>query len=215
MKQFNLFKKIFAKNNKTKILLFTDIHGSNPMIKKLHEKIKKHDPDFLVCCGDVSFFEDNIFSILKKLNNLNKKIIIIHGNHEDESTFKKYSKIFKNLIHIHKRCHIEKDIIFLGYGGGGFAMNDLEFEKLENKFEKILKKHEDKKAVMVTHGPPYRTKLDYLGNHVGNKSLRKFVEKNKIHFLFCGHLHENFEKEDKINKTRVINPGPNGKIIDI
>ena len=33
--------------------------------------------------------------------------------------------------------------------------------------------------------------------------------------LLCGHLHENFNKKDKLNKTILINPGPNGEMITI
>jgi len=31
----------------------------------------------------------------------------------------------------------------------------------------------------------------------------------------CGHIHENEELSDRIKKTRVINPGSYGKIIEL
>ena len=165
----------------------------------------------------MSIFEHGIIGILRKLNKLNKKIIIVHGNHEDSSTFIKCSKLFKNIIFIHKNYFIEDGILFLGYGGGGFSVFDKEFEKIsKNKFKKIIKNNQDKKIILVTHAPPYKTKLDKLmQGHCGNKSIRHFVEKNKVDLLICGHLHENFGKEDKIKKTKIINPGPFGKIIHV
>ena len=171
----------------------------------------------LVCAGDISIFEHGIVRLMNRLDKLNRKILIIHGNHEDSSTFIKYSKLFKNIIFIHKNYLIKNNSLFLGYGGGGFSMADRQFEKTaQNKFKKIINKNKDKKIILITHAPPYKTKLDKLvGGHAGNKSIRHFVEKNKIDLLICGHLHENFGKEDKIKRTKVINPGPFGKIVEI
>ncbi|MBI3034786.1 metallophosphoesterase [Candidatus Woesearchaeota archaeon] len=200
-----------------RILAFTDTHGSFSALKRIEHKVKSQQPDLLVCAGDISIFEHGIFGILRRLNKLNKKLLIIHGNHEDSSTFIKCSRLFKNITFIHKNCFIENNILFLGYGGGGFSIIDRGFEKIANtKFKKIIKNNKDKKIILVTHAPPYKTRLDKLvGGHCGNKSIRHFIDKNKVDLLVCGHLHENFGKEDKIGKTKIINPGPFGKIVEI
>ena len=200
-----------------KILAFTDTHGSLLALKRIEQKTKTQKPDLLVCAGDISIFEHGIVGIMRRLNKLNKKIIMVHGNHEDEATFIKLSKLFRNIIFVHKTIFIYDDVLFLGYGGGGFSLVDKEFEKTAKvKFKKIIKKNENKKMILVTHAPPYKTKLDKLvQGHCGNKSIRHFVEKSKINLLICGHLHENFGKEDRIKKTKVINPGPFGKIVEI
>lgn len=197
-----------------KLLAFTDTHGSLLALKRIEQKVKTQKPDLLVCAGDISIFEHGILGVMKKLNKLNKKIIMVHGNHEDESTLFKCSKLFKNIVFIHKRHFIENNILFLGYGGGGFSLVDKEFEKTTQiKFKKIIKENKDKKIIFITHAPPYKTKLDKLvGGHCGNKSIRNFIEKNKIDLLICGHLHENFGKEGSIGKTKVVNPGPFGKV---
>lgn len=198
-----------------KLLTFTDVHGSSLALKRIGQKVKTKNPDLLVCAGDVSIFEHGIVGIFRRLNKLNKKILIIHGNHEDASTFRKLSRLFKNIIFIHKNHYIKDNTLFLGYGGGGFAMTDKEFEKTVNtKFKKTIKSNKGKKIILITHAPPYKTKLDKIGrNYAGNKSIRYFVERNHIDLLICGHFHENFGKEDKIKKTKAINPGPFGKII--
>ena len=197
-----------------KLLAFTDTHGSLSALRRIEQKTIAQKPDLLVCAGDISIFEHGIINLMRRLNKLNKKIIIIHGNHEDASTYIKLSRLFKNIIFIHKNYFIEDNILFLGYGGGGFSIVDKEFEKISHKFKELIKNNKDKKIIIVTHAPPYKTRLDKLvGGHCGNKSIRHFVEKNKVDLLICGHLHENFGKEDKIGKSKVINPGPFGKII--
>ena len=178
-----------------KILAFTDTHGSLLALKRIEQKTKTQNPDLLVCAGDISIFEHGIIGIMRRLNKLNKKIVIIHGNHEDDITFIRLSKLFKNIIFIHKKHFIENNLLFLGYGGGGFSIVDKEFEKIAIKFKKIIKNNKDKKIILVTHAPPYKTRLDKLvQGHSGNKSIRNFVEKNKVYLLICGHLHENFGK---------------------
>ncbi len=200
-----------------KLLIFTDTHGSLTALKRIEQKSKSENPDLLVCAGDISMFEHGIGSIFRRLNKLNKKIIMVHGNHEDASTYSKYSRIFKNIIFIHKRHFTENNILFLGYGGGGFSRTDRDFEHLaKTKFKDIIKNNRDKKIIFVTHAPPYGTKADNLGrNYAGNKSYRNFIDKYKIDFHICGHLHENFGKEDTIKKTKIINPGPFGKIVEV
>ena len=200
-----------------KLLAFTDIHGSLTALRRIEQKVKSQNPDLLVCAGDISIFEHGIAGIFRRLNKLNKKIIIVHGNHEDDTTYIKYSKIFKNIVFIHKKHFIKNNILFLGYGGGGFSQRDREFERLaKSKFRDIIKNNEGRKIVLVTHAPPYKTKLDKLGrDYAGSKSFRDFIEKYNIDLHICGHLHENFGKEDKIKKCKIVNPGPFGKIIEI
>ncbi|MBL7055824.1 metallophosphoesterase [Candidatus Woesearchaeota archaeon] len=199
-----------------KLLAFTDLHLSSIAFSKLRSKIKKHNPDLLVCAGDISIFEEGLDQMLDKLNKLKKKVILINGNHEEDNVMKKLCKKHKNLFFIHKKSHIEENILFLGYGGGGFSMIDKEFYNTGEKFSKIIKKNKDKKTILITHAPPYGTKLDLIiGEHCGNKTFLKFIKKNKINLHLCGHLHENFGKKDKIGKTKTINPGPYGEIIII
>ena len=65
-----------------KILAFVDTHGSDKAINKIREKAKKENADILICAGDVSVFEQNLEKILKKLDSLNKPVLIIPGNHD-------------------------------------------------------------------------------------------------------------------------------------
>ena len=131
-----------------KILAFTDIHGSLVALKRLEQKVRAQKPELLVCSGDVSIFEYGIVGILRRLNKLNKKIIIVHGNHEDEKTFVKCSRMFKNIIYIHKNYFIEGNALFLGYGGDGFSIVDKKFERITHqKFAKIIRYNKNKRII--------------------------------------------------------------------
>jgi len=122
--------------------------------------------------------------------------------------------LFKNIVYLHKRGYEAGDCLFLGHGGGGFSTHNPKFEKIAKMLSRKITN--EKKAVFLSHEPPYGTKLDYIAkSHTGSKSLRKFINENNLKLVICGHLHENKNKEDKISNTIVINPGPHGKIIDI
>src|SRR3989344_3056089 len=145
-----------------KILAFSDIHGKKSALIKIKNKTMKENPNLLICAGDLSFFSQKLKILINYLDNLNKPLLIIHGNHESIESIEK-----------------------------------------------------NKSLIIITHAPPYNTKLDLILNHIGNKSIRNIILKYKPILAISGHIHENETQEDYIQKTKCINPGMYGKIIKI
>jgi len=197
-----------------KILVFVDVHGDLSALEHIKKQVKKHKIDFAVCCGDYTFFEQHIEYLTKKLSELGTKVILVHGNHEDSAVVEILAKKYKNIHFIHKKVKKYKDYAFVGYGGGGFSLNDPEFVKT---MKTLSKEFDNKKLILVTHAPPNRSKLDYLPHfgHVGNKDYSDFIKKNHVILAVSGHLHETWGKEDKLGKAKLINPGYKGKIIEV
>lgn len=194
-----------------KILAFVDLHENYKAFKNIKEKAKK--ADIIVCAGDISIFEDRLKEFLLKLDKLDRPVLMIPGNHESNKSVNKHIKKLANITNIDKSVFMKDEHIFLGYGGGCFSMKDPSFDNVAAKFKKKIK---DKKVILVTHAPPYDTKLDkIMKESCGNKNIKKFILKVKPNLVICGHLHENAGKEDKIKNIRMINPGPNGKILKI
>ena len=74
----------------------------------------------------------------------------------------------------------------------------------------------NKKVVLITHGPAYKSKLDKLGKrHIGNIDYRKFIERIKPKLAISGHLHETIGEIDKIGNTKLINPCWDGMVIEL
>jgi hypothetical protein len=114
---------------------------------------------------------------------------------------------------VHEDHHHIDDLCFMGYGGGGFRQETEEFESIGDRLKEVM---QGKKTVFIIHGPPYDTELDKLpSGHVGNKTIRRFIEDAKPDVVVCGHLHENFGKYDFIGETYVVNPGPEGRMIEL
>ena len=197
-----------------KVLFFTDTHSDKDLIGKIKEKSLK--ADMLVCLGDLTTFQAYMKAILKDLNGIGKPLLIIPGNHEGDDALKDACEPFKNIVYLHKNFYETDSCIFLGFGGGGFMLRDLEFERFSKKWVKKIDEAKDKKVILLTHGPPYGCSIDIVSkNHVGNMSYTSFIKKNKVDFVFSGHLHENFYKTGKIGKAVVMNPGPEGRIVNI
>jgi len=203
-----------------KLLVFTDLHGDLKYLEKLLQKAKKEKPAALVCAGDLTNFGYGLRTLLQRFAILKIPLFIIPGNHETEDEIKVYSKGLPFVHNIHLRSEVFHSVCILGCGGGGFTAQHAEFELSERKFAASIKKLKIKdhryKVILVTHQPPYKTKLDYIcGEYVGSTSIRKFIEKHQPDVCITGHIHPAEGLEDKIGHTRVINPGPTGKIIEI
>lgn len=195
-----------------KALAFVDLHGSKKNYDVIKKKVKKEKPDFLICAGDFTIFENDIKKLMYKLSKLNGKVFLVHGNHEEATVVRQLSKEYKNIEFIHGRVVKYKGITFVGWGGGGFTIRDVEFEAFIRSVKKKLKKE---RIVLVTHAPFYKTNLDLLGEgHNGNKSFTHFIKEFKVKVAICGHFHENSGMEDMIRKCKVYNPGPAGKVIE-
>jgi Icc-related predicted phosphoesterase len=203
-----------------RILFFTDIHGSTKHLNEVVEKSR--NADIIVCPGDLTIFENGLDEIFRKLNSIGKPVIVVHGNHESASSMAVLSLRYKNVHFIHKSHYIHEDVIFFGHGGGGFSTEDKSFDKVADtfikEFNRITKKeNKNFRLILVTHAPPYETAIDDMGGgwHVGCKNYKEFIIAQQPLIAVSGHIHETFEKEDKIGKTLMLNPGPKGRIIDI
>tara|TARA_Y100000310_G_C20453954_1_gene702123 strand:- start:81 stop:680 length:600 start_codon:yes stop_codon:yes gene_type:complete len=197
-----------------KFLTFTDLHEDKVVLQKLINRASKSDIEFVICCGDISNFGRGLKNVLKTFNKIGKKMYVVPGNHEEpDEAFKEAMSNYKNCIDLHMKVVRLGDYLFLGYGGGGFAMEDARFRKVSREW---YGKYKNEKIVLVTHMPPFDTKLDKLEmGHVGNKDYRKFIQRIKPKLAISGHLHETVGEMDKIGSTKLIHPGWDGMVIEL
>src|SRR3989338_149168 len=200
-----------------RLLAFKDTHANKTALNRIIAKAEKYKPDFMVCAGDISMFTKGLDKCCAILNKLNIKILIIPGNHETPEDIKSVCSKYPNFINIHSGEFSYNDFSFFGWGTGGFSFVEEGFERIAKQFKKVFSKK--RKLIFVTHAPIYGTRLDDLRvnglGHRGCKSTRKFVDEMNPVLVLCGHFHENFRKQDKIKNTLIINPGPDGTIINV
>lgn len=195
-----------------KILAFGDHHGD---VYLLEETLSKEQlADAVICLGDMTLFGQDIEKIFEDLNNFKKPLYLIHGNHEHHEDVQTLSEIYENMHYMHKKSTQINEYNFLFYGGDGFSRTDKEFEKVMHE---LFKNIDPKKTIIILHGPPYNTAIDipYENHHSGSKSYRKIIEKYQPLLVLAGHIHEGEHQSDLIGKTFVLNPGPDGEVIDL
>ena len=93
-------------------------------------------------------------------------------------------------------------------------------DEIKKRFRKLAREwygtYNGQNLVLVTHGPPYGTKIDVLNQRqVGNLDFRKFIERLKPKVVICGHLHETAGVMDEIGETKIINPGWDGMVVEL
>lgn len=196
-----------------KFLTFVDIHEDAPVLKELVKRAAKDDIDFVLCAGDFTTWGRGLKNFLKTFEKLGKKLYLIPGNHEEREGLLDLVAEFPSAVNLHKNAVKIGGYMFLGYGGGGFAPEDAGFRKLAREW---YGKYKGQKIVLVTHMPPFGTTLDLLGNqHVGNIDYRHWIERLQPKLVIAGHLHETAGATDMIGKTRVVNPGWEGMVIEL
>ena len=173
-----------------RILAISDIHGSQKAQKRLKNTSKK--VDLILIAGDITVFGSHIEDIMKKINYLNKKTLLITGNHEIPSQVRKLTKRFRNIYFMNNKVMKINGLMIYGYDTNGFSFKDRIFEKDSKKFVKAIKEEEKRirglkkkeiikaksklktknpkiknkikefKTILISHAPPYKTKCDKI-----------------------------------------------------
>jgi len=205
------------KEKKLKILVASDIHGDKDAVEKLAEKAKKENVDLVVICGDITYFGTGLEGMIGPFRKINKKVLLVPGNHEDIATTDFLVQMYKpGVYNLHGYSIKFKDIGFFGIGFDPSLT--LESKHLEEIISKSYEKIKDSKhKVLITHFAPETRKFKALGEipWEENKIITRIVKKFKPDLVLCGHMHEFEGLEDKLGKTKIKNVGKHGEIIEI
>lgn len=197
-----------------KILALSDIHGDRDFIRKMAEKGAREKVDLVLIAGDFVGFDGSVDGLIGPFKEKGLEVGILPGNHEGlaETGFLVEKYGIKNL---HGYILKKGNIGIFGCGYGDIGIHQL----TDKEFFETLKKGNDslkgiKKKIMVTHVQP-KGSLVGLGMFPGKEGVRKAVEEFQPDIHICGHVHEAEGIEEVIGKTRVINVGKKGKIIEV
>ena len=202
-----------------KILALGDIHGDTVHIEKLAQKALKENVDLVILTGDITDFNSSTENLVGPFKNVGKKVLIIPGNHEPLITTDFLAELY-DIKNLHGYSVRYKDIGIFGAGGSSVVgpsplipEEDM-FNLLKKGFDKV--KYLEKK-IMVTHCHPDKTLMSKMGaaQIPGSSGVSDAIKKFKPDIAICSHVHEAEGIEEKIGKTRLINVGKKGKIIEI
>ncbi|MBN2367566.1 metallophosphoesterase [Candidatus Woesearchaeota archaeon] len=189
------------------------------LAEKLAQRAEKEKVDLVILCGDLTFHEMSTDNLIGPFAKRKKKVLLIPGNHETVATADFLAELYgPDIKNIHGYSVKYDDVGIFGCGGANIGpksrMTDKEiYDLLKQGHDKI--KYLEKK-IMVSHVHPSDTKMEKLSEFVpGSPGIKKAVEAFKPDILLCSHVHEAEGIEEVIGKTKVINVGRHGKVIEI
>ncbi len=195
-------------------MAIADIHGDTGLAKKLAKKAEKEKVDMVIIAGDFTWFGQPAKEIISPFLKHKKPILTIHGNHDPDTMSQELEQVYKGVIDLHKKHHIQDKIGFFGSGTTDWGF----YEDEKQVYRELSKGHEKiknlKKKIMVAHCPPRGSKMELLG-FPGSGGVRKAIDKFKPDILICGHIHEGGGINEKIGKTRVMNVARKAAIFEI
>ena len=193
-----------------RILAVADFHG-NSSAESILSKFLTKGFDCLVLIGDLTNFgpPEVAESILELVKRSGIPCLAVPGNCDPKSILKVLDKYDMNL---HGKCEKMGEATFVGLGGSNLTPFHTPFELNEVEIKEELAAascETSEKLVLVTHAPPFGTKVDMIqeGTHVGSKSIRQYIEQNQPLVTLCGHVHE-ARDVDQLGRTLIVNPGP-------
>ncbi len=199
-----------------KILASGDIHGDISLARKLAEKAEKENVDLVVLCGDITYGERSTEHLIGPFVKKGKKVILIPGNHETVATADFLAQLY-GATNLHGYSIKAGDVGLFGCGGANIGLFQLTEKEIYDLLQKGYDKIKDSKTkIMVTHVHPTGTSMEKFTRFFpGSEGLKRAVERFKPDILICSHVHEAEGIEEKLGKTRVINVGKKGKIIEV
>lgn len=196
-----------------KILAFTDIHG---VYKKVEEIINYETADVVILGGDLTNIGSvkEVDVIIEKFRLLSRELFCIAGNMDLPQHDILFSQ--KN-IGLNGNGVVLDDVGFFGVSASPYSPLKTPYEVSEETIAEKIKQgyskiKNAKKRILISHAPPYGTKLDvtHSGIHVGSTTVREFIEDHQPDLVVCGHIHEARGK-DAIDKTIIVNCGAANK----
>ena len=197
---------------KLRILAAGDFHGDSKTAERLAKKAEKEKVELVILTGDIVGLTPGK-NLIKPFKDRGQKVIFVPGNWETQEEANTLSRQYK-MKNIASHYVKYRDVGIFGIGNQDWALHPDEertFEHLKEQHEKI--KNLEKK-IIVSHVHAAGTKSE-LSGFEGNDALRKAIDKFQPDLFISGHIHELEGIEEKIGKTKVINVGKKGRIIEI
>jgi len=211
-------KKESKTEPKLKILAVGDLHGDTRQATRLAERAVKEKVDVVILSGDITFADQSLDYLIGPFAKRKLKTLFIPGNHETFATANFLEEMYQPYAeNIHAKGQKIKDVGLFAVGGANVGLFQLSEDEIYKKLKKGFSKIKDaRKKLMITHVHPSGSLMGKLAMFVpGSDGVKKAIDKLHPDIAICSHAHEAEGIEEKIGKTKVINVGKKGKIIEI
>ena len=194
-----------------RLLAFSDIHRDLRQAQALAERAR--EVDVVVAAGDFASVHRGLEPLIDMLVVIETPTVLVPGNNETDEALREACRGWKAAHVLHGEGAEIDGVPFFGLGGGvpvtpwGWSFDLTEDEAAE----RLAACPEG--GVLVVHSPP---KGHVDGNrHLGSEAILRAIEEKQPRLVVCGHIHEAAGEEATIGRSRVLNAGPEGRIVEI
>lgn len=207
----------------TRIYAFTDPHSDPYVGRAIVAACAREKPDLVVCAGDITWFGEHFEEFLRRLSEIGETIYFVPGNHESRAQTHRIVTEHPFMRDVSFTTVKTKKIRIGGLPGNDTAFWPGPTKGEEDVVETAKSIWGDFKTEMpllfLTHYPPSGTGVSGTSRSSpdsgGSRLVRKIVEAIKPPLVVCGHYHQDFGKEAWLGRTRIVNPGPDGMVLDV
>jgi uncharacterized protein len=201
-----------SKKSGLKILAAADFHGDSDLAKKLSEKAKKNKVDLVLLLGDIHGPTVKSKGVIAPFKKNRQKVVFVPGNWDTSFETNMLESMYE-AKDASSHYVTYGDVGIVGVGSEDFQL-ELDEEKTFKKLKREFKKSKSKKKILISHLHAAGTKAEFSG-FKGSKALRKAIKEFEPDLFLSAHIHEAEGIEEKVGKTKVINIGRKGRIIEI
>ena len=196
-----------------RLLIFSDIHSDLVTLARHVET----EADYYIAAGDLVSWSRGLERCGAILKARAGKVYVLPGNHESAAQIAHFCEEY-GLHDFHGRS-----IDVAGYHVAGLGYSNPtpfhtpgEYSEVELS-ERLAPFAGLDPLVLICHCPPYGTPLDRIheGLHGGSTSVLDFIKKQQPRYFFCGHIHEAGGVSARIGRTRAINVGKSGYLLEL
>lgn len=194
-----------------KIVSFGDIHMAiNPMAKIA---VELATADLILLTGDLTNFggQAEARQVLSAARAYGPAVLAVPGNLDRPEVI---DFLDNERVSLHGSHHRMENLVIFGCGGSNLTPFHTPLEYRDEELGEILTRaylgvDDAPLQLMVSHTPPYATRLDRLTNGVpvGSLAVRRFIEHHQPQVCLTGHIHE-APGVDHIGRTTIVNAGP-------
>jgi uncharacterized protein len=197
----------------TRLLAFSDLHrdleGARDLVGRSAEA------DVVIGAGDFASVHEGLEEAIAALSVIEKPTVLVPGNNETEEALRSACEGWDAATVLHGEGAELDGLPFFGLGAGiPVTPWDWSFDLDEESAAARLAGCPDG-AILVVHSPPHgHCDASSAGEHLGSTAVLETIEQVQPRLAVCGHIHESWGAESKIGSTKVVNLGPEGRILE-
>jgi len=196
-----------------KLLIFSDIHSNH----KALERLMATEADYYFAAGDLVNWARGLEQCGEIMQPRGERVYVLPGNHESAPQIATFCAQF-GFHNFHEQTIRvgQHHVAGLGYSSPTPFNTPGEYTEAELA-ERLAHFESLNPLVLICHAPPHGTALDRVrdGLHAGSRSIRDFVDRRQPDYLFCGHIHEAEGVEIALGKTKAVNVGKRGYLLEL